>query len=93
MDPKFETSPRRNKYELWVEILDLCTDKEIHLSQIMRDLRLRTGKCKEYLLFLLQKDLLSIKRDQSDQRIVYLTTSKGKKAVQQFMQVLSKYFH
>ncbi|WP_457919753.1 winged helix-turn-helix domain-containing protein [Candidatus Lokiarchaeum ossiferum] len=92
MNHKFASNPRRNKYELWVEILDLCTSQEIHLSQIIRDLRLRTSKCKEYLLFLMQKDLLHVKHSSTDNSIVYITTNKGKKAVQQFMQLISKYF-
>ena len=92
MKQNFPSSSRRNKFELWVEILDLCSDNNIHLSKIMRELRLRTGKCKEYLTFLIQKDLLNISKDESDGSIRYLTTVKGKKAVKQFLQLFSKFF-
>ena len=92
MNQNFSSSPRRNKYELWVEILDLCKDNKIHLSQIMRVLRLRTGKCKEYLTFLIQKDLLHLSQDETDGTILYFTSPKGKTAVRQFLKILSDYF-
>ena len=92
MEEKFASVPRRNKYELWVEILNLCSNNKIHLSKIMRDLRLRTGKCKEYISFLIQKDLLNLYQDELNGTIVYLTTDKGKSAVKQFLSLLSKYF-
>ena len=73
---KFHQSPRRNKYEIWIEILDLCIADNIHLSYIMRELRLQTGKCKEYLKFLLERDLIDVIDTEQD-GIIYQTTQKG----------------
>ncbi len=92
MKENFADTPRRNKYELWIDILDICANSPMHLSQIMRNLRLRTGKCKEYISFLIQKELLSISRDETNNSIIYNTTSKGREAVEKFLQVLTHFF-
>jgi predicted transcriptional regulator len=88
----FEASARRNKYEIWVEILSLCSYQSMKLSGIMRELRLRTGKCKEYLIFLIQHHLLQISRDEEDGNIKYTTSEKGKNAVKDFFHLLGTYF-
>ena len=88
---KFHQSPRRNKYEIWIEILDLCTVDDIHLSYIMRELRLQTGKCKEYLKFLLERDLLNVIETQQD-GIIYQTTLKGRECVKTFLEDINKFF-
>lgn len=88
---KFHKSPRRNKYEIWIEILDLCTTNKIHLSYIMRELRLQTGKCKEYLKFLIERDLLAVIETQQD-GIIYLTTEKGRECVKNFLEDINKFF-
>jgi len=88
----FYASHRRNKYEIWVEILSFCSPDSRTLSRIMRELRLRTAKCKEYLLFLIQQKLLKISRDEHDGFIKYSTSDKGKQAVHDFFQLLGKYF-
>ena len=88
---KFHQSPRRNKYEIWIEILDFCTADNIHLSYIIRELRLQTGKCKEYLKFLLERDLLNvIETDQNG--IIYQTTEKGRECVKEFLEDINKFF-
>lgn len=88
---KFHQSPRRNKYEIWIEILDLCTANNIHLSYIIRELRLQTGKCKEYLKFLLERDLLNVIDTEQD-GIIYRTTEKGRECVKQFLEDINKFF-
>ena len=74
----FEGSPRRNKYEIWIELLSFCSHESRTLSKIMRELRLRSAKCKEYLIFLIQRKLISVFRDDIDGNIKYKTSEKGK---------------
>ena len=88
----FANSPRRNKYEIWVEILNLCSKNQIHLSRIIRELRLRTSKCKEYVSFLIQQQLLDISEEKLSRSIIYSTSRKGKEAVNDFLALLSRYF-
>ena len=87
----FQNSSRRNRYEIYAEILDICTKPNIHLSFIIRNLRLQTQKCKEYLLFLLDRGLIQV-IDAGVDGIVYQTTPKGLEGVKNFLDVLEKYF-
>jgi len=84
-------SPRRNKYEIYAEILDLCTQDKIHLSFIIRELRLQTQKCKEYLVFLVSRGLLSLIETEIND-FIYVTTEKGRDGVKEFLSVLDQYF-
>ena len=88
---QFSNSPRRNKYEIWTEILDLCTTDNIHLSFIIRELRLQTDKCKEYLKFLVERGLIAVIETERN-GIIYQTTKKGKECVKTFLEAIHQFF-
>ncbi|MFX1309541.1 MAG: winged helix-turn-helix domain-containing protein [Promethearchaeota archaeon] len=83
---------RRNKYEIWAQILDLCSREPSHLSRIIHKLRLKTSLCKEYLLFLLERNLLETIEKENDRSILYQTTLKGKEALNEFFNLINKFF-
>ena len=83
---------RRNKYEIWMQILDLCSREPSHLSRILRKIRLSTNLCKEYLLFLLERDLLEAIQKENDRGLSYQTTLKGREALLDFSNLITKFF-
>lgn len=83
---------RRNKYEIWAQILDLCSREPSHLSRILHKIRLKTSLCKEYLLFLLERNLLETIEKENDRGIMYQTTLKGKEALNEFYNLITKFF-
>ena len=48
---------RRTKYEIWVEILEVCLNQPRTQSWILRDLRLKTEHVKNSLQFLIDREL------------------------------------
>ena len=86
------TRGRRNKYEIWAQILDLCSREPSHLSRILQKLRLKTSLCKEYLLFLLERNLLETIEKENDRGISYQTTLRGKEALNEFFNLIAKFF-
>ena len=53
---------------------------------------LRSDKCKEYLTFLIKKDLIFISMDETDGLYIYSTSPKGKDALNQFLELISTYY-
>ena len=86
------TISRRNKYEIWAQILDLCSREPSHLSRILQKIRLKTSLCKEYLLFLLERNLLETIEKENDRGISYQTTLRGKEALNEFYNLVTKFF-
>ena len=86
------TRGRRNKYEIWAQSLDLCSRESSHLSRIIQKLRLKTSLCKEYLLFLLERNLLETIEKENDRGISYQTTLRGKEALNEFFNLITKFF-
>ena len=86
------TRRRRNKYEIWAQILDLCSREPSHLSRILQKIRLKTSLCKEYLLFLLERNLLETIEKENDRGISYQTTLRGKEALNEFLNLITKFF-
>lgn len=84
---------RRNKYEIWAQILDLCAREPSHLSRILHKIRLKTSLCKEYLSFLLERNLLEAIEKENDRSIIYQTTIKGKEALNEFYKLITKFFN
>ena len=83
---------RRNKYEIWAQILDLCSRKPSHLSRIIQKIRLKTSLCKDYLLFLLERNLLEAIEKENDRGISDQTTLRGKEALNEFLNLITKFF-
>ncbi len=86
------TISRRNKYEIWAQILDLCSREPSHLSRILQKIRLKTSLCKKHLLFLLERNLLEIIEKEKDRGISYQTTLRGKEALNEFYNLVTKFF-
>ncbi len=82
----------RNKYEIWVQILDLCSREPLHLSRIINRLRLKTSLCREYFSFLLERNLLETIGKKNDGSIIYQTTMKGKEALNEFYNLITNFF-
>ena len=83
---------RRNKYEIWAQILDFCSREPCHLSKILHKIRLKTSLCKEYLSFLLERNLLETIEKENDRSIMYQTTLRGKEALNEFYKLITKFF-
>ena len=83
---------RRNKYEIWAQILDFCSREPCHLSKILQKIRLKTSLCKEYLSFLLERNLLETIEKENDRSIMYQTTLRGKEALNEFYKLITKFF-
>lgn len=86
------TTGRRNKYEIWAQILDLCSREPSHLTRIIQKLRLKTSLCKEYLIFLLERNLLETIEKENDRNISYQATLRGKEALNEFLKLITKFF-
>ena len=53
---------------------------------------LKTSLCKEYLSFLLERNLLETIEQENDQGIMYQTTLRGKEALNEFYNLITKFF-
>jgi len=83
--------PRRTKYEIWVEILEVCLNHSRHQSWILRELRLKTESVKSALQFLLNRNLLNQINPDNDWT-EYRTSLKGKEALAHFYALISNFF-
>ena len=84
--------PRRTKYEIWVEILEVCLNHSRHQSWILRELRLKTESVKSALQFLLDRNLLNQINHDNDWT-EYRTSLKGKEALVHFYALISNFFN
>ncbi len=83
---------RRTKYEIWVEILEVCLNSPRHQSWILRELRLKTNHVKESLQFLVNRNLIKVEEEDNDVWLVYRTTTKGKEALLHYYKLISDFF-
>lgn len=83
---------RRTKYEIWVEILEVCLNQPRHQSWILRELRLKTDHVKDSLQFLINRGLIKAEEPEDDVWMAYRTTSKGKEALLHFYTLITNYF-
>ncbi len=81
---------RRSKFEIWSEILEICTQTSRTQSWLRRNLGLKTTTFKDAMNFLLVRDLIrTVNRFES---IEYLTTEKGEEALYQYYSLITKFF-
>ena len=85
-------SSRRNKFEIWSEILEACRYEDKTQSWLLRETRLKTSAIKEELQFLIKRNLLNQTNNPKYNTIGYLTTEKGKEALKQYYQLITKFF-
>jgi predicted transcriptional regulator len=83
---------RRTKYEIWVEILEVCLNHPRHQSWILRELRLKTESVKVALKFLLERNLINQISPQDDKWVEYRTSLKGKEALSHFYALITNFF-
>ncbi len=83
---------RRTKYEIWAEILEVCSKSPRSQSWILRELRLKTVNTKEAIDFLIERGLIELNNTENSKWDVYKTTLLGKEALNDFYKLIRKYF-
>ncbi len=84
-----QKTQRRNKYEIWIEILEACLWVSRTQSWLMRKINLKTSKIKQELDFLTSRKLLI---QEIDNFSTYKTSEKGSEALKQFYDLILNYF-
>ena len=89
----FSRSPRRNKFEIWAEVLESCLYTPRTQSWLLRHLRLKTISIKEALDFLLSAQLIELANpfQTVSNTKKYRTTVMGEEALTHFYQLLTKF--
>lgn len=82
---------RRNKFEIWSEILEFCLGKKRTQTWLLRKTRLKTSSIKESLKFLLSRNLIKPINDGDITK--YQTTERGKDALKRYYSLINDYFN
>ena len=82
---------RRNKFEIWSEILEFCLRTKRSQTWLLRKTRLKTSSIKEALQFLLSRKLIIKLND--EEIIKYQTTEKGEDALKRYYILINDYFN
>jgi len=83
-------SSRRNKFEIWSEVMESCLRTPRTQTWLLRKIRLKTQIIKNTLQFLLSRHLIE-KIDTTD-GIKYQTTEKGEKALIKYYNLINDFF-
>lgn len=83
-------SSKRNKFEIWSEILESCLRRPRSQTWLLRKIRLKTKTIQTTLQFLQSRALLEQIRE--DNIIKYLTTKKGEGALKQYYDLIIEFF-
>ncbi len=83
---------RRTKYEIWAEILEVCSKTPRSQSWILRKLRLKTTNTKDALNFLTEHGLIERVQIENSKWDGFRTTVLGKQALHDFYKLLRQYF-
>ena len=83
---------RRNKFEIWAQVLEACARTTRIQSWLLRRVGLKTRAIKEALRFLLTAGLIEQRLPSDDGRREFRTTAKGEEALTQYYQLVTKYF-
>jgi len=86
------SSQRRNKFEIWSEILEACLRIARTQSWLLRELNLKTTTTKKALKFLSERGLIVQTENEKYNTISYLTSDIGKEALIQYYNLITKYF-
>jgi predicted transcriptional regulator len=84
------SSSRRNKFEMWAEVLEFCLRVKRTQTWLLRETRLKTSAIKETLKFLLSRNL--IEELNEDAIIKYRTTTRGEEVLKRFYTLVNDYF-
>jgi len=82
---------RRNKFEIWSEVLELCLRAKRTQTWLLRKTRLKTSMIRETLQFLISRNLIEQLND--DDIIKYHTTDRGEEALKRFYTLVNDYFN
>ncbi|OLS16153.1 MAG: hypothetical protein RBG13Loki_0200 [Promethearchaeota archaeon CR_4] len=85
-------SSRRNQFEIWAEVLEVCVRTGRTQSWLLRQLRLKTSAIKEALEFLLGAGLIAATINADVDTRQYQTTPKGEEALTTYYKLITKYF-
>jgi len=83
-------SSRRNKFEIWAEVLEFCLRAKRTQTWLLRETRLKTSTIKETLHFLLSRNLIEQLNDDSVAK--YHTTDRGEEVIKRFYSLVNDYF-
>ena len=84
------SSSRRNKFEIWAEVLEFCLRAKRTQTWLLRETRLKTSTTKETLQFLLSRNLI---QELSENNVTkYLTTARGEEVLKRFYTLINDYF-
>jgi predicted transcriptional regulator len=89
----FPHTPRRNKFQIWAEILESCLSTSRTQSWLLRYLHLKTITIKEALDFLLSARLIELVDpfQTVNNTREYRTTIKGEEALALYYQLMTKF--
>jgi len=85
-------SSRRNQFEIWAEVLEVCVRNGRTQSWLLRQLRLKTSAIKDALEFLLGAGLIAVTANSDVDSRQYQTTPKGEEALTTYYKLITKYF-
>jgi len=85
------SSSRRNKFEIWAEVLEFCLRAKRTQTWLLRETRLKTSAIKETLQFLLSRNLIEQLND--DNITKYHTTARGEDVLKRFYSLVNDYFN
>ena len=83
-------SSRRNKFEIWSEVMESCLRTPRTQTWLLREIRLKTLVVKETLQFLLTRHLIEEINDADG--IKYQTTKKGEEALIKYYNLINDFF-
>jgi predicted transcriptional regulator len=83
-------SSRRNKFEIWAEVLESCLRVKRTQTWLLREIRLKTSAIKEILEFLTSRNL--IQQYNEDDLVKYQTTKRGEEVLKKFYTIVNDYF-
>jgi len=84
------SSSRRNKFEIWAEVLEFCLRAKRTQTWLLRETRLKTSAIKETLQFLLSRNL--IEELNEDNIAKYHTSARGEEVLKRFYTLVNDYF-
>ena len=83
---------RRSKFEIWAELLEACARTPRTQSWLLRRVGLKTQAIKEALDFLVTSELIENRPSADSDLGAFQTTKKGEEALQQYYDLVTKYF-
>ena len=85
-----KSSKRRNKFEIWSEILENCLKTPQTQSWLCRNLQLKTSYFKESIDFLIERELVIERK--TFEKVEYLTSKKGEETLIQYYILINNFF-